>query len=86
MFMTGPAQDVLRLLPSHSESRQCKWLCCGSLLTHLHMLWLAGNWLSRRCLDVFTGARAVAQAEVLRKLLPDCPGLHLWLVKPPRSR
>ncbi|WIA41950.1 hypothetical protein OEZ86_009256 [Tetradesmus obliquus] len=46
----------------------------------------AGNWLSRRCLDVFTGARAVAQAEVLRKLLPDCPGLHLWLVKPPRSR
>jgi hypothetical protein len=46
----------------------------------------AGNWLSRRCLDVFTGVRPVAAAEVLRKLLPSCPGLHLWLVKPPHSR
>ncbi|KAF6250578.1 hypothetical protein COO60DRAFT_1646501 [Scenedesmus sp. NREL 46B-D3] len=46
----------------------------------------AGNWLSRRCLDVFTGVRAAAPAELLRKLLPSCPGLHLWLVRPPRSR
>lgn len=44
------------------------------------------HWYSNRVLPVYDGSHRPANPTLLLKQVPQQPGLHLWLVKPPNSR
>ncbi|KAF8059650.1 hypothetical protein HT031_005058 [Scenedesmus sp. PABB004] len=46
----------------------------------------APQMFSRRALDIFTGSRPAGTPDALARLLPTWAALHLWCVRPPRSR
>lgn len=56
-------------------------MCCLVLMQGFESHWYSSN----RVLQVFDGSRS-AEPQVLLKQVPQQPGLHLWLVKPPCSR
>lgn len=63
-----------------------KHICKPGVCPLILMQGFESHWYSsNRVLQVFDGTRS-ADPQVLLKQVPQQPGLHLWLVKPPCSR
>jgi hypothetical protein len=78
------ADLLLMVTPMHSCRLHAN---CSCLLLHTfhHMQGFQSHWYTNRVLQVYSGA-VPADPALLLKQVPQQPGLHLWLVKPPCSR